>query len=201
MEGTSMKNILFVCTGNTCRSPMAEALLKHKSKDIQVKSAGLFAGKGAPASTQTREVLSENGINLNHQSQPLTPQLVEWADLILTMTSNHKQSIIMQYSEAEDKVFTLKEYVDENQLEIWRELKEAYATLESNRAILKTSDDKDLSRKNEETRKKIDALEKQVESLDIQDPFGEDVNVYRKTLEELEKYIELLWEKVDNRDK
>ncbi|MGP4072324.1 low molecular weight protein arginine phosphatase [Piscibacillus sp. B03] len=105
-----MKRVLFVCTGNTCRSPMAEAILKHKRPNLEVQSAGIFAGLGQEANPKAVEALSEKGIECSHRSQPLTDDLLDWADVILTMTATHKLNIEMDYPKYRKKVFTLKEF-------------------------------------------------------------------------------------------
>jgi protein-tyrosine phosphatase len=108
--------ILLVCTGNTCRSPMAAGILKKMLADagvsgVQVASAGTAALEGMPATDLAVETSSDWGIDLSgHRSQPLTDELVERADLILTMTPEHREEVFLYDPAAASKVFLLKSF-------------------------------------------------------------------------------------------
>ncbi|MDI9477081.1 MAG: low molecular weight protein arginine phosphatase [Natronincolaceae bacterium] len=167
-----MQTILFVCTGNTCRSTMAEAIFKHilaNRKDgpqnIKVMSAGIYAWEGDKASYGAVEALKERGIDImEHSSKLLTPKLLEKADLVLTMTSNHKRAVLEMCPGAREKVYTLKEYV------LSHDNKELYIS------------DSDFDWINQ----------------DIKDPYGQSVDVYRESAEELEKYLQMLIDKISS---
>ena len=109
---------LFACTGNTCRSPMAEALFrKILSEKLQCSeaelgergfvavSAGLAAATGYPASTESVDFMRQQGVNLNkHTSQPLTEQLIRQCDHVYTMTAGHRDSIVAAWPELANRV-------------------------------------------------------------------------------------------------
>ncbi|QDV64140.1 Low molecular weight protein-tyrosine-phosphatase YwlE [Crateriforma conspicua] len=108
--------IALVCTGNTCRSPMAEVLLRHLVQQrygsddlVQIVSAGVAAGMGSAASPQAVEVMSDRGLDLTeHGSRMLDDALVASADLILTMTRGHRSAILAAWPDLHDRVHTLR---------------------------------------------------------------------------------------------
>ncbi|MBQ1183384.1 MAG: low molecular weight protein arginine phosphatase [Clostridia bacterium] len=106
------KLIIFVCTGNTCRSPMAEALFKAGlSEDerlkIEVKSYGLLAFGGDSASENAIEVMREQNIDISaHRSTPLSQFAVDNADLIVTMTDSHTNALL-SVGVPNEKIITL----------------------------------------------------------------------------------------------
>lgn len=107
--------ILIVCTGNTCRSPMAEgifnSLAKEKGLDIIVKSAGIAVFHGDPANINAIKAMENINIDIStHRASQLDKNSVEESDLILTMSNSHKQTILLNFPGFKDKVFTLLEH-------------------------------------------------------------------------------------------
>ena len=112
--------ILFVCTGNTCRSPMAEGALRslleqERPGKFEVVSAGTIGASGYPATMYAVEAAKIRGGDIsNHQSQPLTSQLVESVDLIFGMTSSHVAEVLRLADDAQGKTYLFKNFPDTN---------------------------------------------------------------------------------------
>ncbi len=111
-----MKTILFVCTGNICRSPMAEGLFRHLTRNTgkyQVLSAGVGAIDGQAPSAHAVRAMKEMGIDISRQrSRALNSALVDAADFIFGLTHSHVESIILLYPQAAEKTFVLREFDD-----------------------------------------------------------------------------------------
>lgn len=109
--------IMFVCTGNICRSAMAHWMMKKKLeknniKDIEVYSSGIYAQNGDTSTYEAIEVMKEYNIDLKkHRATNTVNSNIMDMDLIFGMTDAHKEELLYLYPELKGKVFTLKEYV------------------------------------------------------------------------------------------
>ena len=112
-----MKTLLFVCTGNTCRSPMAAALARRalgESKDWRVVSAGIGALNGQSVSQHSVTALRPLGLDISqHRAQMLTGRMIQEADYIFGLTRGHVEGIASLYPEAAEKLFVLREFEEE----------------------------------------------------------------------------------------
>lgn len=113
------KNILFICTGNTCRSAMATYLAadiqerEYPEANNRFDSAGLYASPGAPPSDLAVEVLDELNIDMrSHRAKAFSSYMIDQADLILTMTNGHYDALVANFPKAKDKTFVLGDFAD-----------------------------------------------------------------------------------------
>ncbi|MDO3412128.1 low molecular weight protein arginine phosphatase [Saccharibacillus sp. CPCC 101409] len=190
-----MRRILFVCTGNTCRSPMAEALLRRMAKqreiEVEVRSAGVSASLGVPISRHAEAVLRDHSIGDRITSSPLDRRLVEWADLILTLTGAHKSHVLRYFPDAFERTYTLKEYVEDDGkvLADLQELDSLHASAELARALGETPD--------ANARQRMIELRQRIPSFDISDPFGGSRDDYEATAAEIRTALDRLLDKWD----
>lgn len=143
-----MQNIMFVCTGNICRSAMAEKMLDKRAKeekiDIEVYSCGTYAENGDYPTWEAIETMKEYNIDItSHRATNISKSNIGNMDVILCATKNHKNIVLQLYPQLEGKVYTMKEYVG-----------------------------------------KIE------NGLDISDPWGYSIEIYRKCASEIEEIIE-----------
>lgn len=115
--------VLFVCTANICRSPMAEALFRHALdaeadalQTIQVGSAGVSAIDDQPASANSVEAMRKVGLNLSdHRSRHLTQAMISEAHAVFCMTESHRDIIRYQYREQPARLHLMREFMDPSQ--------------------------------------------------------------------------------------
>lgn len=191
-----MLHILFVCTGNTCRSPMAEGLLRKLAKErgihVEVRSAGVSAVPGTSISRHAGGILQDEGIQDRIVSSQLDGEAVAWADLILTLTGAHKRHLLQYFPNAVTKTHTLKEYVQtqESVNADIRELDSLYAEAELNLALGTEPDAAAMQRMIE--------IRQRIPSFDISDPFGGSREDYELAAAEIRTALYGLLDKLES---
>ena len=108
--------IMFICTGNICRSAMAHRMLEKKAKEenknIEVYSCGVFAENGDVPTYEAIQTMKEYEVDLSkHRATNIRNSNIRDMDVILCATSSHKNNVIAMYPELKEKVYTMKEYV------------------------------------------------------------------------------------------
>ena len=175
-----MIDILLLCTGNICRSPMAEGILRQRLERLDVEatvhSAGLL-DLGREASAPAVDVMGERGVDLSaHQSRPMAREQIERADLVICMERMHVREAVLLDPDAYPKVFTLKELVRRGTVVGPRQPDESLAEW--------------LARAHE-GRRAAHHLGAAAED-DVKDPIGRPRDVYVRTANELEELIDRL---------
>lgn len=151
-----MQKIMFVCTGNICRSAMADKLLskrvQEENLDIEVYSCGTFAEQGDYPTAEAIEVMQEYDVDMKgHRATNIRKSNIEQMDLILCATTNHKNMVGQLYPNLQGKTYTMKEFIEDTE-----------------------------------------------KGIDIADPWGFDIVVYRKCAAEISKIIEKIIDKMKN---
>jgi len=193
-----MRTILLVCTGNTCRSPMAEAMLKdlaeRAGKQVEVRSAGVGAIDGYPPSPHAARVLERRKLPAAGPSRALTGEWVAWADLILAMTASHKQAIVSRHPDAVGKTYTLKEFAlqGDPRLEDVAEAERLYGEWQIRRATGQPMAKGD--------QKRLMELQRDLPDFDIADPYGGSLEMYEQSADEIYEALQRVVERLGDSD-
>ena len=118
-------SILIVCTGNTCRSPMAEILLRTAIENepslsnYNIQSAGIFAAQGQAASENAQKIIEKKSYDLSkHRSKQISQDLVDQSDLILAMTQSHLRALSSAFPESLNKMHLFRAFTKESELDV-----------------------------------------------------------------------------------
>lgn len=123
--------VLVLCTGNICRSPMAEAMLRQRLEQagrcVEVRSAGVGALSNYPADAPAQELMARQGLDISaHRARQVTPELSRWADLILVMESHHRDALCDIDPTARGKTFLIGHWIGKEVPDPYKQSAEVY---------------------------------------------------------------------------
>ena len=125
------ERILILCTGNICRSPMAEALLLQRmhaaGRTVEVRSAGVGTLRNYPADEPARDLMQARGLDISpHRAQQATPELARWADLILVMESQQRDTVFDIDPTARGKTYLLGHWIGQEVQDPYKQSDDVY---------------------------------------------------------------------------